>query len=88
MSTGSQGTNGKLFPSKLGHPPPNWKLTDRPAFKTVVLTQKKYVDIVFAIFSAKALTFQGGPAKIGPETSFSVIFRIIGIGPDTWVVFS
>ena len=44
------------------HPPPNWKITDRPGFKTVFLTKKTYFDIVFARFSAEALTFQGGPA--------------------------
>ena len=58
---------GYLGPS-FSIPPPNWKITDRPGFKTVFLTQKKIFDESGAVCSAEALTFQGGPAQIGPET--------------------
>ena len=43
-------------------PRPNWKLTDRPGFKTVFLTKKTIFDESGAVCSAEALTFQGGPA--------------------------
>ena len=42
--------------------PPNWKITDRPGFKTVFLSKNTIFDESGAVCSAEALTFQGGPA--------------------------